>query len=392
MFYTDNYTEKLLGIKGVILKNIEENNDSITITFKLSAKEHICPCCGFSTNKIHDYRIQVIKEAPIFGKHAYFEYFKRRYVCKSCNKKFYEQANFIPRYHRMTSRLVSYIVTKMRNVYSMSSIAKECNISVSTVTRVFNYVNYSSKNLPSVLSIDEFKGNAGNHKYQCILADPKNKRVLDILKGREMHILTDYFKQFKDRKNVKYFVMDMWKPYKDIAETYFKNATIVIDKYHFIRQVIWAFENVRKSEQKKFATVRRKYFKKSRYLLLKRMKKLSEEETQTVEVMLKTSSKLKDAYMLKEKFYEFIDSSDIESAKQNLKAWYLFVHTCNVPEFDNCVKAISNWEKYILNSFTCPYTNGYIEGVNNKIKVLKRNAYGVKNFNRFRNRILHILN
>lgn len=392
MFYTDNYTEKLLGIKGVILKNIEENNDSITITFKLSVKEYICPCCGSRTKKIHDYRAQVVKEAPIFGKHAYFKYIKRRYVCKNCNKRFYEHANFVPRYHRMTSRLASYILTKMRNVHSMSSIAKECNVSVSTVTRVFNYVNYSSKNLPSVLSIDEFKGNAGNHKYQCILSDPKNKRVVDILKGRELHILADYFKNFKDRKNVKYFVMDMWKPYKDIAETYFKNATIVIDKYHFIRQVIWAFENVRKNEQKKFATIRRKYFKKSRYLLLKRMKKLSEEEMQAVEVMLKTSSKLQDAYMLKEKFYEFIDSSDIESAKQNLKAWYLFIHTCNVPEFDNCVKTIINWEKYILNSFTCPYTNGYIEGINNKIKVLKRNAYGVKNFNRFRNRILHIMN
>jgi transposase len=106
----------------------------------------------------------------------------------------------------------------------LSSIAKECNVSVPTITRVFNYVNYSFKFLPSVLSIDEFKGNAGNHKYQCILTDPKNKRGLDILKRRELHILTDYFKQFKDRKNVKYFVMDMWKPYKDIAETYFKTA------------------------------------------------------------------------------------------------------------------------------------------------------------------------
>jgi transposase len=256
---------------------------------------------------------------------------------------------------------------------------------------VFNYVNYSFKHLPSVLSIDEFKGNAGKNKYQCIITDPKNKKVLDILKGREQHILTEYFKDFKDRKNVKYFVMDMWKPYKEVAETFFKNSTIVIDKYHFIRQVIWAFEKVRKSEQKKFASVRRKYFKRSRFLLLKRMKKLNEEQLQAVEVMLKTSTKLNDAYMLKEKFYEFVDSPDLESAKRNLKTWYLFVATCNVPEFDECVKTINNWEKYILNSFICPYTNGYTEGVNNKIKVLKRNAYGVRNFERFRNRILHVM-
>jgi transposase len=108
--------------------------------------------------------------------------------------------------------------------------------------------------------------------------------------------------------------------------------------------------------------------------------------------MLKTSFKLQNAYLLKEKFYEFFDSTDLENAKKNLKAWYLYVATCNVPEFDECVKTINNWEKYILNSFTCPYTNGYTEGVNNKIKVLKRNAYGVRNFKRFRNRILHMMN
>ena len=213
----------------------------------------------------------------MFGKHTYFKFRKRRYVCNNCNKRFYEKVSFVPRYHRMTSRLVSLIVEKMRSTHSMSSIADECNVSVHTITRVFNYVNYSFKHMPSVLSIDEFKGNAGKKKYQCIITDPKNKKVLDVLEGREQHILTEYFKDFKDRKNVKYFVMDMWKPYKDLAETFFKNSTIVIDKYHFIRQVIWAFERVRKSEQKKFASVRRKYFKRSRFLLLKRMKKLNEE-------------------------------------------------------------------------------------------------------------------
>ncbi len=96
--------------------------------------------------------------------------------------------------------------------------------------------------------------------------------------------------------------------------------------------------------------------------------------------------------MLKEKFYDFIDIVDLKSTKQNLKARYLFVSTCNVLEFDTCVKTINNWEKYILNSFTCKYTNGYTEGINNKIKVLKRNTYGVKNLKRFRNRILHVMN
>ncbi len=163
--------------------------------------------------------------------------------------------------------------------------------------------------------------------------------------------------------------MDMWQPYKDIAETYFKNATIIIDKFHFIRQVTWAFERIRKDEQKKFTKERRRYFKRSRSLLLKRMKYLTPEEIDQVNVMLATSEKLQKAYMLKEKFYNFVDSSDLESTKKNLKAWYMFVMSCELEEFDKCSRTIFNWQKYILNSFTCTYTNGYTEGVNNKIKV-----------------------
>jgi transposase len=290
----------------------------------------------------------------------------------------------------MSSRLVEFIVSELKNTYSMTSIAIKANVSVPTICRVFKYVSYTNTRLPKVLSIDEFKGNA-EAKYQCIITDPHNKRVFDILKSRESHELSSYFKRFNNRGEVRYFVMDMWKPYKDIAETYFKNATIVIDKYHFIRQVLWAFERVRKSEQKKFANERRIYFKRSKKLLLKRMNQLKEDEKSAVETMLRASSKLKEAYLLKEKFYEFIDSRDLTEAKKKLAAWYLYIGVCKVPEFNECLKTISNWEKYILNSFICPYTNGYTEGVNNKIKVLKRNAYGVRNFERFRNRILHTM-
>lgn len=99
-----------------------------------------------------------------------------------------------------------------------------------------------------------------------------HKVVLDILpKGYESY-LTKYFNSFskEDRSKVKYFVSDMWKPYSNISSVWFKNATQIVDKYHWIRQVIWAFEAVRKQEQKKFSKSHRRYFKKSRQLLIKR--------------------------------------------------------------------------------------------------------------------------
>ena len=73
-----------------------------------------------------------------------------------------------------------------------------------------------------------------------------------------------------------------------------------------------------------------------------------------------------------------------------MNEWILNAQNSGLPDFEKCADTMRNWCSGILNSFSVPYTNGFTEGCNNKIKVLKRNAYGYKNFNRFRNRILHI--
>jgi len=384
------YIEKLIGFKDLIIDHINSTDTDMVIHCHLRRRQHSCPNCGYQTSKVHDYRIQAIKDAPMRGLNVTYLYKKRRYCCPLCYKRFYEKNTLSPRYHRMTTRLIQLIIKKLRTTHSMTSIARECNISVTTIVRLFKYINYTNTHMPTVLSIDEFKGNAGR-KFQCIITNPKTHTVLDILEGREKHILTNYFRKYKDRANVKYFVMDMWKPYKEIAEIYFKDAIIVIDKYHFIRQVTWAFDRVRKELQKQLHPHRRKYFKRSRWLLLKRMDKLTPSEKDAANVMLDASTKLSEAYMLKEKFYEFVDASSYEDAVKKLHTWYMFVSVSDLPAFDTCMQTMINWEPYILNSFKCPYTNGYTEGVNNKIKVIKRCAYGLRNFERFRTRILHVM-
>lgn len=125
-------------------------------------KPHKCHCCNTLTNTVHDYREQVIKDIPAFGKKCFIHIKKRRYRC-SCGKRFPENNSFLPRYHRMTNRLSAYIVDRLRDVTSFSGVAREVNLSVSTVIRIFDFVSYSPKELPVALSIDEFKGNT-NHE------------------------------------------------------------------------------------------------------------------------------------------------------------------------------------------------------------------------------------
>lgn len=264
-------------------------------------------------------------------------------------------------------------------------------MSVPTVIRIFDLVGYSSTKLPKVLSIDEFKGNTSGEKYQCIITDPVNKRILDILPTRYSYDLTTYFKKY-DRTNTTHFISDMWDTYSNLADTFFSNATYIIDKYHYIRQVFWAFESVRIEEQKKFKSDRRKYFKRSKSLLNKRFKFLSDEQKQEVNIMLYTSERLLSAYSLKEQFFKVLDCKNSNLARKALSDWVMAAQASGLNRFITCGNTMVRWSKGILNSFDCPYTNGFTEGCNNKIKVLKRNAYGYRKFSRFRNRILHIFN
>ena len=284
------------------------------------------------------------------------------------------------------------MINKLRDERSFTSVARETNLSISTVIRIFDFVSYPKAKLPEVLSIDEFKGNTQGEKYQCILTDPSNGVVLDILPKRYEHYLTGYFKDYsmEERERVKYFVSDMWKTYSTTAGAWLRNSTQIVDKYHWIRQVIWAFENVRKEEQKKFSKTHRIYFKNSRKLLLKRFKALKDEQKQQVNIMLYASVNLSRAHWYKEKFFEILDCENIEVAKSAMLEWIENASNCAIPQIEKCAATMYNWLSGILNSFSVPYTNGFTEGCNNKIKVLKRNAYGYKNFKRFRNRILHM--
>lgn len=293
------------------------------------------------------------------------------------------------KYHRMTRRKNARIIEDFRDTVSAAYIARKHNISTTTALRYFNLVNYSHKALPEVLSIDEFKGNAGGEKYQTILTDARDRKIIDILPNRKKADMIRYFRRFKNRKEVKYVVIDMNPHFREVAEICFPQATIVIDRYHVTRQAIWALERVRKEEQKHLSLDWRRFCKHSKALLNKPPDKLKEDEREKLRIILGLSTRLEQAYFLKNDFLFLMHSPNSQVAKELLADWIYRAESSHLPEFQDCTRAIHNWGQLILNSFIVPFTNGYTEGCNNKTKVLKRVCYGLRNFHRFRNRILH---
>ncbi len=388
-----NYIKDFLDLEDVILTKTVHADKYVKFFLDTKPRPHTCPVCGNSTAKIHDYRWQTIKDLPFQLKNCYLVLHKRRYVC-SCGKKFYESYEFLPRYLHRTKRLTWKIADLLHETVSLKSVAKASNVSVTTVCRILDSIHYSCPPLKETVSIDEFKGNARTGKYQCILVNPEDHSIMDILPDRTQSHLASYFREIDraQRLRVKYFVCDMWQPYVDLAHTFFPNAKVCIDKYHFIRQVTWAMEKVRKRLQKTMTITMRKYYKRSHKLRLTRYHKLKEENKKACDLMLLYNDDLRLAHWLKEKFYEICQDIRYSRQRRDFHDWIKIAESSGLKEFEKCADTYRRWSKEILNAFKYGITNGTTEGFNNKIKVLKRTSYGIQNFERFRTRILHSTN
>lgn len=385
---------KLLDLKEIIIKNIEVNNDSVNIYIETEPKEHICPCCGTSTSRVHDYRNQKIKDIPIHFKDCFLFLRKRRYFCPNCKKRFLEHYDFLAKYQQRTVRLSFLIINLLRNNVSIKHISEETNVSSYTILRLLDTLNYSVASLSNTIAIDEFKGNASNNKYQCILVNPDKHTILDILPDRTNSHLSSYFSAINrnERYSVKYFICDMWQPYVDIAHTYFPNAKIIIDKYHFRRQLTWAIDHIRKRLQKTMPAYLRKYYKRSKSIIHKPYNSLSKEDKERCDLMLLYNDDLRTVHYLKEWFDSFKHEKKYSVIRKGLYEWIKYAELCGIPELKTLASTYRRWAKGILNAYKYNLSNAVTEGFNNKIKVLKRTSYGIRNFKHLRTRILHLSN
>lgn len=388
-----NCIKDLLNLKGVNVKSIKNLENVVEIYIEMPQQEQVCPHCSSKTTKVHDYYTQSIKDIPIQFKPTNLVFRKRRYECKNCGKKFYEANDIISKYSRRTTRFTAYVVNELRNLTSCSDISKKTTISTSVISRMLPYFSTSNTVLPRVLCIDEFKGNAGKFKYQVVLINGETHEVVDILECRQKHSLCEYFKKFsKDQlNNVEYFVTDLWETYKDIAFTYLRKAKIVADHFHFARYACNAVNEIRIQVQKNLPKKERIYFKHSRKLLLSRKcnLKTDEQKDELSNILINYSEDLRIAYREKEELLDIIHSNEESELKiKSFSAWVKRNLESPVSQLQECAKTYQHWYVEIKNSLEVPYSNGPTEGFNNKIKVLKRVSFGIRNFEHLKARIL----
>ena len=381
----------LLNLQGVIKENEKFSSNLTEIWIKCPLKEHICPNCNASTSRVHDYYMRSFTHVKVGQKTTKIYYNQRRYVCLHCKKRFAENNSFIEKYYRHSNDVVNNVFDDLTTMKNFSQIGHDNNMAPQNVSRLMNKfmpIFHNTTSLPEAIGIDEFRGNSGGNKFQVVITNLKTHKVIDVISARSEDALYNFFTKISNAKDVKLVAMDLSLFFKKIITDVFPNAKIIADTFHFTRLMHWALDNVRKDVQKGLPKDMRIYFKRSKSVLHKRTSNLNPDEYNQLNNMLDYNENLRWAYSIVQNLFEIIDEENPDKKVTLFKEFMTYASNCDLPEFNKHIQTYFKWHKYIINSFYTNYSNGITEGLNTKIKTLKRISFGFRNFQNFRLRIL----
>lgn len=408
-----------LNSKEIKISNVsQKDNGLIWVDVESRNKKVRCTICNKFTSSV-DSKLKPIRCTYLksCGSNVDLIIHKKRYHCYNCNKIFTEIININKCNGNISNKVKIQIRKDLLNYnLSLKYIADKNRVSITTVeNEMLDIISGIPKyiiNLPRVVSFDEFKADTQEGKYAFVLNDPIHKKVLDILPNRKKEYLLQYFTHCKNRHSVEFVISDMYEPYLLVQQIMFPKAKYIVDKFHYTRYIMNALDKVRIRQQKLYGE------KSKEYKLLKNKKNVSLLRKYSNEIdwwvytkryknghvidilpikvlhdIFEISNDLLEGYKLKEEFLDIVHHDNQMDVEKQITNWISKCIEKNIPEFIEAAGTISRWKEYILNSFIDKrYSNGYTEGINNKIKVIKRVAFGYKNFELFRGRILYIFN
>ena len=401
-----NFITNILGIKdkNIIILDYLDAGTHKEIIAKL---DYPAPKCLDCQGQMAKYDFQKESKIPYLecaGYKTLIRLRKRRFRCKVCGKMAVAETSLVKKNHQISTIVNQKITQKLIEKVPMTAIAESLSISTSTVIRKLKEFEFKSdlNHLPEHMSWDEYSFKKG--KMSFIAQDYDTRKIVAILDGRTQATIRNHFLRYsrETRSRVRVITMDMFSPYYDIARKLFPNAKIVLDRFHIVQHLSRAMNRVRIQIMNQFDR------KSHEYKALKRYWKLIQQDSYTLsrkrfyrptfrahltnkeilEKLLSYSQDLRDHYELyqlllfhfQEKhadyFFELITES-ISAAN---------------PIFQTIFRSFLRDQDKIINALELPYSNAKLEATNNLIKVIKRNAFGFRNFENFKTRILIALN
>lgn len=405
------------GINPDAVRKIDylEDEETIVIFAQIKGTHKPCPYCNSKNTVIKEYKPRKIQGLNNGNKEVEINLRIPRYVCKDCKKTFtYDTSGFVA--NSITKDELDKILVSFGQMETFSDIARNFNLSTTAVIKLFDkYCPSLNEKIGEAICIDEFRNSGIEEisKYACLLVNFETHKIIDILPSRTLDHLREYFSKqpLFARSSIKYLITDMYDGYITIAKEYFPNAIIAIDPFHYVRYFTDAVQNIR---IRKFAQEDVYFFdaprmKKHRRLLTV---DLNKDEYQEKKIQLESGESISiyDRVMRfvkqdRELFYAvnalqdfYFESKRTKYSEANSLIAFTInrLKESNIKELIDCGKTWENYEEYIVNSFLkykgVRLSNGPIEGINSRIKTLKKIYCGYANYRRFFKRVIYIIN
>jgi transposase len=390
----DNKTlEILLDFSELSVTSVTITKSRIELDCHSKFEEHICPSCLQKCKKVTSVTTRQVRDMSILGKEVYLNLESRQFHCGDCSRYFQEQFSFVNPSKTNTIRLEKYLYTCLKTS-SFKQVSVRENVLWDVLQDLFNRYSASEIKMnldyfPKRIGIDEFAYRKGKKDYAVVLVDLDKSCVWEVLEDRSKERLKAYFLSKGEAfcAGIEVVSCDMWEGFSNTAKEIFPNVSVVIDRFHFFHHCHQVLDTIRKELRK--SDPDNVSFKAIKWLLYKSWADLNEEQRHTLLRAFKQSQTLRQCYFLKIELQNIFNADiDKSKAETHILQWIEEAKKVQHKAMDKFLKTFQTWKNDILNFFTYRISNGIVEGINNAIKTLKRVAYGFRNFNHFRARIL----
>ena len=327
----------------------------------------------------------------------YLEFEVRRIACRSCGQVKRERLSFLADNTHYTERFAYYVGRRCRNT-TVREVAQELRLdwhAVKELEKQYMRAQIACAGAPGpkIIGIDEISIRK-RHTYRIV--------VSDLIRGRPIWFggedrseasLAKFYEWLgkKKSRHIRLAVMDMWKPFRNATNTHAPQTAVLFDKFHILRHLGEALDQVRKSEYARLAGRDRRYIKGQKYTLLSNRENLTLEGRRALKTLLAANKRLNTAYLLKESFGQLCWSYEREGwARRFFENWRASLKWQRLAPYEKFAAMIDrHWDG--IAAYCKPENKvslGFVEGLNNKIRVIQRRAYGLRDEEYLRLKIL----
>jgi len=342
----------------------------------------VCHQCGSPAATVHSQgHRRHVRDLNVANAQVWLDVKYRKIWCDECDGVRVEQLSFADASKRVTHRLARYI-HDLCKVMTVQDVAEHLELNPKTVKAIDKSFLEKDFGLTDgrdlrVLAMDEIALRKG-HNYMTVVMDYFSGRIVWMGENRNKETLDAFFAELTDtqKQGIEAVAIDMWEAFINRIRHHCPNAQIVFDFFHVVQAFGKVIDEVRRDEYRKATEQEKEVLKGSRYLLLKNEENLTDDQQERLEQVLSLNEILSILYVLRAQLKMVYYYSDRRVVKKTLEDWCRMAETIDHPAVRRFIGRLRTFEYGILNHADYPIGTSRLEGANNKIKVIKRKAYG----------------